>query len=92
MTQTDEWRRNDDGSWSGTFDVEVKGAPVRISGRMSLAPVGEGTRHEVAIELQVKVPIIGGKIADLVGKRDVQRTLDAEFAFNAGRLAPGSPT
>jgi hypothetical protein len=87
MTQTDEWRRNDDGSWSGTFVVDVKGAPVCICGRMSLSPVAAGTRHEVAIDLQVKVPIIGGKIADLVGKRDVQRTLDAEFVFNDGRLA-----
>ena len=69
MTQTDEWRRNDDGSWSGTFDVDVKGAPVHISGTMSLSPVAAGPRHDVALDLQVKVPIIGGKIADLVGKR-----------------------
>lgn len=89
MTQTDEWRRNDDGSWSGTFNVDVKGSPVHISGTMSLSPVAEGTRHDVALDLQVKVPIIGGKIADFVGKRDVQRTLDAEFAFNDGRLASG---
>jgi hypothetical protein len=87
MTQTDEWRRNDDGSWSGTFDVEVKGSPVRISGAMTCAPDGNGARHDVTIDVQVKIPIIGGKIADWAGKNDVRRTLDAEFAFNDQRLA-----
>ena len=87
MIQTDQWRRADDGSWNGTFDVEVKGAPVHISGVMRLSPQGDGARHDVTIDFQVKVPLVGGKIADLLGKKDVQRTLDGEFAFNAGRLA-----
>jgi hypothetical protein len=86
MKQTDEWRRHDDGSWSGTFAVDVQGAPVHIDGSMKLAPEAEGTRHEVTLELKVKIPIIGGKVADWVGKNDAQRTLDAEFAFNAQRL------
>jgi hypothetical protein len=88
MVQTDEWHRQPDGSWSGTFDVDVKGAPVHISGRMDLSPTAEGSRHDVVLDVQVKVPLIGGKIAEWVGKKEVQRTLDAEFAFNDGRLAP----
>ena len=86
MTQTDEWRRQDDGSWSGTFGVDVQGAPVRIDGTMQLVPEANGARHTVNLDLQVKIPLIGGKIADWVGKNDAQRTLDAEFAFNAQRL------
>jgi Protein of unknown function (DUF2505) len=91
MTQTDNWQRADDGTWSGTFDVEVKGAPARISGTMRLAPDPGGTRHDVVIDLQVKVPLIGGKIADWMGKADVKKTLDAEFAFNASRLGGTEP-
>ena len=87
MVQTDEWRRNADGTWSGTFNVDVKGSPVRISGAMALAPAAGGSRHDVVLDFQVKIPIIGGKIADWLGKKDVQRTVDAEFAFNDGRLA-----
>ena len=75
-----------DGSWSGTFDVDVQGAPVHISGTMSLTPDGGGARHDVELDLGVKIPLIGGKIADWVGKNDGQRTLDAEFAFNDARL------
>ena len=87
MTQTDEWHRNPDGSWSGTFDVVVTGSPVHISGTMGLAPADGGTRHDVVLDFQVKVPLVGGKIADWLGKKDVQRTLDAEFAFNDAHLA-----
>jgi hypothetical protein len=89
MIQTDEWRRHDDDAWSGTFDVEVKGSPVHISGTMELVPDGEGTRHDVALDFQVKIPIVGGKIADWLGKNDVQRTLDAEYAFNDAHLRSG---
>lgn len=86
MQQTDEWHHQADGSWSGTFDVDVRGAPVHISGTMTLSADPDGARHAVTLEMQVKVPLIGGKIADWVGKNDGQRSLDAEFAFNAQRL------
>lgn len=88
MVQTDEWRRRDDGSWAGTFDVEVHGSPAHISGTMTLGPDGTGSRHDVTLDVDVKIPLIGGKIADWVGKNDVRRTLDAEYAFNDSRLAP----
>ena len=86
MIQTDDWRHEDDGSWSGRFSVDVKGSPVHISGTMHVAPDAAGTRHDVAVDFQVKIPIIGGKLADWLGRNDLQRTLDAEFAFNESRL------
>ena len=87
ITQTDEWHRGADGSWSGTFTGDVKGSPVKISGTMSLTPVANGAEHEVTIDVQVKIPLVGGKIADWAGKNDVRQTLDAEFAFNDARLS-----
>ena len=86
IVQTDEWRRGADGSWSGTFTGDVKGSPVNISGTMTLTPEGTGAKHTVTIDVEVKIPLIGGKIADWAGKNDVRRTLDAEFAFNDARL------
>ena len=82
MQQTDEWRRQSDGSWEGTFDVEVRGAPIHISGTMSLTPLDGQTVHDVSVCVEVKVPIIGGRIADWAGKGEVRRNLDGEFAFN----------
>ena len=87
MRQTDDWTRHDDGTWAGTFAVEVDGAPVELSGVMALTPGGATTEHVVTITMNVKVPLIGGKIADWAGKNDVRRTLEAEFAFGDTWLA-----
>ena len=89
MHQNDEWHEVGDGSWEGVFGVEVAGAPIQLSGVMRLVP-GDGTcTHDVTITMNVKVPLVGGKIADWAGKNDVKRTLDAEFAASA---TAGSPT
>jgi hypothetical protein len=87
MHQTDEWREGADGAWDGSFDVEVQGAPIHISGTMRLTPDGKTTRHEVTIEVIANVPFIGGRLADWAGNNDVRKSLDGEFAFNAGWLA-----
>ena len=87
MTQTDRWKRRDDGSWDGTFDVDVAGAPVEMSGTMSLGPDGDGAEYTVTIRMAVKVPLVGGKIADWVGKNEAAATLEAEFAGGDAWLA-----
>ena len=80
MIQTDRWTRSGDGSWDGTFDVDVVGAPVEMSGTMSLGPDGDRTEYSVTIRMAVKVPLIGGKIADWIGGNEAVSTLEAEFA------------
>jgi hypothetical protein len=80
MVQTDRWERRDDGSWDGTFGVEVAGSPVELSGKMQLVDAGERTDSTVTITMNVKVPLVGGKIADWAGKNEVRTTLAAEFA------------
>jgi hypothetical protein len=87
MHQNDEWHEVGDGSWEGVFGVEVAGAPIQLSGVMRLVP-GDGTcTHDVTVTMNVKVPLVGGKIADWVGNNDGKRTLDAEFAFGDQWLA-----
>jgi hypothetical protein len=87
MLQTDEWREVPDGAWHGTFNVEVKGAPVRISGSTRLTPIDGSCRHEVTISVSVRVPLVGGRIATWVANNDVRRTLDSEAAFGDRWLA-----
>ena len=86
MRQTDTWTRRSDESWEGVVDVDVQGAPIHISGSMTLTASGGRTVHSVALRVDVKVPIVGGRIADWAGKGDVRRSLDGEFAFNEGWL------
>ena len=87
MRQNDEWHEVGDGSWEGLFGVDVVGAPIQLSGVMRLTPDDGTCTHDVTITMSVKVPLIGGKIADWAGKNDVKRTLDAEFAFGDTWLA-----
>ena len=47
--------------------------------------------HEVAITVDVKVPLIGGRIADWAGKNEVRKSIDDQFAFNARWLAEHRP-
>ena len=87
MHQNDEWHEVGDGSWEGLFGVDVVGAPIQLSGVRRLPPDDGTCTHDVTITMNVKVPLIGGKIADWAGKNDVKRTLDAEFAFGDTWLA-----
>ncbi len=87
MLQTDRWGPADrDGSRAGTFAVEVRGAPVSTSGSMSIAPDGDGTRHQVSGTIEVKVALVGGRIAKW-SEGTARDTLAAEFDFHQARLA-----
>jgi len=79
MVQTDEWSGDGD-SWKGSFSFTLNGAPVKINGTMQLDAEGDKSTHAVTINMDVKVPLVGGKIADWIGKNDATRTLAAEFA------------
>jgi hypothetical protein len=87
MIQTDTWSARDlDGARDGDFAIEVKGSPVKVSGQMRLEPTADGgTRHTVDGKLDVKVPLIGGKVASWAEGPSQQR-LDAEYAFHRQRL------
>lgn len=85
MIQTERWGPPTDDARESTFEVEVQGAPVKISGRSRVVGAGETTTHEVRGQLDVKVPIVGGKIAKWAGG-DTQRELAAELDFNRTRL------
>jgi hypothetical protein len=79
VTQTDVWSGPDSkGRRTGTFVVEAKGTPVRVHGTLALTPrKGSGCTNTTDVTVDCKVPLIGGKIADLVAN-DTRRALDHE--------------
>lgn len=89
MEQVDAWDAPDaDGARNGTFTIDVKGAPVKVGGTMRLEPTADGgTRHTVSGKFDVKVPLVGGKIAGWA-EGPAQKRLDAEFEFHRSRLTP----
>lgn len=87
VTSTDVWQRNPDGTCTGEQKVDTEGAPVKIAATTTLRPDGDGrTAYEVKVRLDVKVPLIGGKLADW-SKGKVQEQLDQEFEAGDAWLA-----
>lgn len=63
VTETQDWGpASDDGSRQGTVEMGVAGAPISLTGTLSLKPGGAGTIENIDSELKAKVPLIGGKI------------------------------
>ena len=48
------------------LELEIPGKPGHLKGQIRLAVDGEGTVETVSGDLKVKVPVIGGKLEDLV--------------------------
>jgi hypothetical protein len=87
VTQTDVWSGADSkGRRSGTFAVQAKGAPVRLQGTLQLVPRGaKGCTNTTEVTVECNVPLIGGKIADLVAN-DTRRALDHEQTWMSEHL------
>ena len=88
VTQTDVWAPADSkGRRTGTFVVEAKGTPVQVHGTLELVARGaKGCTNTTDVSVECKVPLIGGKVADLVAK-DTRRALDHEQTWMAEHLA-----
>ena len=62
VVQTDEWAPDDgSGTRTGTWRVELPGAPARLGGTLRVEPDGAGRRYLVEGETKVSVPLVGGK-------------------------------
>lgn len=87
MTQVDTWSGPDaTGVRTGTFDVDVKGAPVHFSGTMRLEPRGDDAcRYSVRGEAKVSIPLVGGRIAKWA-EGTARDTLKGELDFNRAAL------
>lgn len=80
IVRTESLNRIAPGSYSGDVDVAIPGAPASAAGTMRLADEGAGSAFEVHADVTVRVPLIGGKIEEIVADQ-VRRLLEAETAF-----------
>jgi len=67
VVRVDQWAAAAaDGSRDGTIVVEIKGAPVRLDGTITLRPGGPGSVESVHGDLKGSVSLIGGKVEKAV--------------------------
>src|SRR5690349_22033528 len=82
IQRTETLRKSVEGAYGGDVDVAISGVPASASGTMRLADNGSGSDFEVRADVEVKVPLIGGKIEEIVAGQ-VRRLLEAETEFTA---------
>ncbi len=58
-----------DGTRSGTVEASFPGAPMSVSGTLALRPDGTGAALDVAITCRASVPLVGGKLEQIVGEQ-----------------------
>jgi hypothetical protein len=80
IQRTETLRSTGPGAYGGDVDVAISGVPASASGTMRLADNGAGSEFEVHADVEVKVPLFGGKIEEIVAEQ-VRRLLEAETAF-----------
>lgn len=86
VTSVDHWERADDGSCSGHYTVDIKGVPADTRGSTALAADGDGTAYTVRLEVKVKVPLVGEKVAKALRPQleaQMQEEFDAAEAWLA---------
>jgi len=86
VVSTDEWTDHGDGTYGGEYVMDTQGTPVEIAGETSLEPDGDRTLYTVTVDISVKVPLVGGRLADF-SKKIASTQLDEEFRLGDVWLA-----
>jgi hypothetical protein len=82
FVREEAWSPVRDGQATATIKGSIPGAPVSLSGTAVLSPAkdGRGARLEFKATVEVRVPLVGGKIENFIGNQLVD-LLIAEQRF-----------
>lgn len=84
MRQTEVWSRPQGDSESdrtGTFNLEIVGAPVRIAGRLTLTSNGSSSTLVYSGDVSASIPFFGATIEKSVAQAITQVLADVERLF-----------
>jgi|GEM_PF-477498 len=70
---------------TGTIEILAPGKPTRATGTVSLVADGDRTRHVTDLEVTVKVPILGGRLEQVMAD-SIGRGLEVEEAVGVAWL------
>lgn len=74
------WSPVHDGQSTGTVKGTIPGAPASLTGTAVLTPTGSGSRLEFTATVEVRIPLVGGKVENFIGNQLVE-LLSAEQRF-----------
>lgn len=67
IVREETWSPVREGRATGTVKGSITGAPATLSGTAVLAPAESGSRLEFNVSVEVRVPLVGGKIENFIG-------------------------
>jgi hypothetical protein len=67
------------------LDVDVKGAPTRVTGTIRIVPEGSGSSYQVDFQVTCSIPLIGKKIAEYADGLTAKGMRD-EYEWNKREL------
>lgn len=67
FVREETWTPVRDGSATATIKGSIPGAPASLTGTAVLATADTGSRLEFTVEVEVRVPLVGGKIENFIG-------------------------
>ena len=74
------WSPVRDGQATGTVKGTIPGAPASLTGTAVLTPAGSGSRLDFTATVEVRIPLVGGKVENFIGNQLVE-LLSAEQRF-----------
>jgi len=80
VTGTDTWHSFDDDVKKGSFTLDIKGVPVKISGNLTLQPTDEGCDYIIEFMAKINIPLIGKKLGQLF-EDDTRANQDDDYKF-----------
>jgi hypothetical protein len=86
VTSVDHWQRDSPTQLTGHYTVDIKGAPAESSGTTRVVADGDGCTYTVELDVKVKVPIVGDKIAKAL-RPQLEAQMHEEFAAAEAWLA-----
>lgn len=86
IMRTETWSPVRDGEAHAVFSGAVPGAPVSVTGKAALKPVETGSRLLFNATVEVRVPLVGGKIEGFIGSQLAELVI-AEQRFTTVWLA-----
>lgn len=67
IQRAETWTGVQDGRATATVSGSIPGAPVSLTGTAVLAPNGSRSRLDLTVTVEVRVPLVGGKIENFIG-------------------------
>jgi uncharacterized protein DUF2505 len=85
FVREEAWTPVRDGRATATIKGVIPGAPATLTGTAVLVPSGTGSRLEFTATVEVRIPLVGGKVENFIGSQLVA-LLAAEQDFTTAWL------